>query len=255
MKLKKYIQHEAYRIYLKIKERVFRGEKCNLKYLFFRKPNSKYLLIIFSAFGIDEARYNYLTHFSKLACNRLYILDNFGSNPQGSYYLGKDGDFFIEEQSYKLIKYISKKYGILDRDIICAGSSKGAYASIHFGFKYNFGHVVAGAPQIFLGDYLSQPKHTQILNYIFGGTGEKEIKQGNELLFNILESVENRPDIHIHIGDKDTHYKKDVLPLFEKFKSKNIKYYLDLQPGETHDDIGTYFPKFAKNEINKIIEM
>ena len=245
---------KVYMKYLLNKEKTFKGKKCVLKYLYFKKRKSRYLLIVFSGFpGEGKAKYNYIRKFKRLKCNKLYILDDFGYDCKGSYYLGKNNDFFVEEAVDKLIEEVAKKYNIFKSKIICAGSSKGGYAALYFAIKYRFGYAVAGAPQILLGNYLKVPKHQHILKYIFGGINEKEINNANNLLFEVIDSMTNYPNLYLHIGENDEHFQNDVIPFIDRLKSKDILYYLDIQKGEDHKNIGVYYPKYANKVIHNII--
>lgn len=245
------------RLYTKLllsKEKIFKGDKCDLKYLFFKSRKSKYLLIVFSGFnGNGKARYNCIRKFISLRCNKLYILDDFGDDNKGSYYLGENGDFFIDDAVSKLINTITTKNNISKNHIICSGSSKGGFASLYFALKYKFGYAIAGAPQILLGNYLNIPRHEHILKYIFRETSKKEINYGNGLLLGIIESLKVYPKLYLHVGKDDDHYQEHVIPLINKLKSKNIWFDLDVQEGENHGTLGLFYPNFAKKIIIKII--
>ncbi|GAB1809840.1 accessory Sec system protein Asp2 [Priestia megaterium] len=237
------------------KEKEFHSEKCTLKYLSIKKKKSDKLLVIFSGFPSpnQNAVYNYVLKFRNLNCNKLYILDDFGSDKKGSYYLGENKDFFIEKAVKDLIASISSEMGVKKENIITCGSSKGGYAALYFSYKYNYGAAVAGAPQILLGDYLTAPHHEHIINYIMGANTESEVEYLNNLLFETIESSEKPPYTSIHISKNEHHYQNHVSHLFDFMKSKGIKYSADIASYNEHNDIGLHFPSYAINTINGIL--
>lgn len=230
-------------------------EGTELKYLLMREKNSDYLLIVFSAFpNINRpAGYNYVDTFKDIKCNKLYILDDFGPNIRGgSYYLGKEKNFFIQSAVDKLIESISNDLNIEKRNIITTGTSKGGYASLYFSFKNSYGHAISGAPQIFLGDYLSN--HKIFFEYIIGEYNEENKKYLNCLLFNAVKENSIFPNVHFHVGEGDHHYPEHVLPFIKYLDSENLPYTLDIQKYDGHADVGKYYPKFAIKQINEIIK-
>ena len=96
---------------MKFKQRIYSGKKYNIKYLFEEKKGSKDLLIVFTACTKvgQKARYNYIKTLEEFKCNKLFILDDFGFDERGAYYLGKDRDFAIEKDVESLINDICKK--------------------------------------------------------------------------------------------------------------------------------------------------
>lgn len=131
-KLKKILSALKFNIMRLKYENKFSTQRCKLKYLYFPKENSKKLLVVFSGFPSGTrfpATYNYMKTFENVEYNRLYILDNFGPDIRGgSYYLGKNKDFFVEEAVNKLIDSKAKEIGVTKNDITLAGTSKGGYA-------------------------------------------------------------------------------------------------------------------------------
>lgn len=119
--LYKKIISTLYQLYIHNRENTF---KDRLKYLFKQKKESDDLMVVFSGFpGDDTAKYNYVRNLSSVSCNQLFILDDFGWKKKGSYYLGEDGNFYVEKMVLELIQKLKDQYKI--SRIITAGSSKG----------------------------------------------------------------------------------------------------------------------------------
>ena len=76
----------------------------------------------------QKARYNYVRTLDKYKCNKLFILDDFGFDKRGAYYLGENGNFGIEKDVELLIdKTICN---LKTNKNIFIGSSKVGYAAI-----------------------------------------------------------------------------------------------------------------------------
>lgn len=238
-----------------INRKKFDGEKIfssihPIKYYFEKAKlnNKNKLMIIFSAFSTDEAKYNYISTLKTCDCNKLFILDDFGS--KGTYYLGLKGDFNIETSVMALISYIMSKNNILFSNVISIGSSKGGSAAIYFGLKYNFGDVIAGAPQYKIGTYLSDLSISDYALEIFG-----EISECNRIKYNnlIRLSANTCTNIYLLTSDGDNQYKK-VLKEFE-FVSRelNIKLNIDKCEINNHGEISREFPKFLYDKLDLVL--
>ena len=120
---------------MKFKQKKYIGNKYNINYLLERNNKSKDLIIVFSACTKkgQRARYNYIRTLDKIKSNKLFILDDFGFDGRGAYYLGKDNDFMIEKEVISLIYKIREE--INPEKEIYIGSSKGGYSALYFGLE------------------------------------------------------------------------------------------------------------------------
>lgn len=214
---------------------------------------NKILTITFSGFSTlgSPPFYNYVKTLNDVDCNRLFILDDFGS--RGSYYLGENGDLSIEQSVIELIKYVSEEINIPQENIITCGSSKGGYAALYYAIKYGYGSAVVGSPQIFLGKYLFEwAKIPEVAKFISG-----DILNSQEYLDDILEQVvlssESKPKLYIHVGKGEYHYTRHVLPFIEWLNYKRIPYELDLGDYSTHAEVANYFPAYLNSTIKSIL--
>lgn len=239
-----------------INKKKFNGEKIfssiyPIKYYFekARLNNKDRLLVIFSAFSNDEAKYNYINTLKTCDCNKLFILDDFGT--KGTYYLGLNGDFNIESSVISLISYIMSKNNIVFSNVISVGSSKGGSAAIYYGLKYNFGNVIAGAPQYKIGTYLSDLSISDYALDIFG-----EISDYNRIKYNnLIRMVANtKTKIYLLTSDGDNQYKK-VLKEFE-YVARELKINLNVEKCEinNHGEIAREFPKFIYDKLEFILD-
>lgn len=235
------------------KEQTYKNEECNLNYLFIEKKKSDRLLVVFSGFppANQKGGYNYVLKFRDFDCNKLYILDDFGNDSRGSYYLGENKNFFIERAVSQLIEKIASEKNIPLKNIITAGSSKGGFAALYFAFKNGYGTAVSGGSQVLLGNYLAIPGHENILSYITGGRSNKEVEYLNGVLLDLVTSTETSPHLYLHVGKNDHHYQDHTIPLLDVLKSKDFKYNLDLADYENHSDLGKHYPIYARNMIQR----
>lgn len=123
--MKKIAKKIFYKIFIMLNEKTYKMENGKkIKYLLFKKKSNE-LIISFSGFpGKDEKpKYNYVKTLKNINKNQIYILDNFGYKQSGSYYLGENGDYFLEKEIPKLINKIKSKYKI--KNIYTIGTSKG----------------------------------------------------------------------------------------------------------------------------------
>ncbi len=113
----------------------------------YKYKKSNKLIVIFSSCtrpGI-KARYNYMNTLKYTKANQLFILDDYGEDQRGVYYLGLNQDFKIQKATKSLIDYIVDKDNISEIDFV--GSSKGGYAALLFGLDYPNARIITGAPQ------------------------------------------------------------------------------------------------------------
>lgn len=251
-----------------IKYKPLRVEKVSeegLKYLFF-PVDSNYLIVGFQ--GISRTpSYNYVRSLKDVSASRLYIKDDYGSDldTQSSYYLGENKKFDISDKVIQLIEKTRKSLRVSKENVICVGSSKGGYAALYFSYKGKYGHAVVGGPQVLLGDYLSsgrldEDKPNSILRPIFkhiaGEINESNKVWLNNILLDELKNSRHDPNVLIHVGKGEPHYKNHVLPFIEHSKGielENIK--INLGDYDKHEELVNHFPDLLLKEIKNKTSM
>lgn len=242
MGIKEYVQNN---------EKTFKDKK-DIKYLFCEKKYSNKLIVTFPGFSSPgrPPEYNYIRTLMDCNCHKLYILDDYG--PRGSYLLGENKDHSIEVSVVSLISHICKKYDIKLKNVILQGSSKGGYCALYFGIKYNFGYVIAGGPQINLGNYLLYVV-PDVAEYIAGGKDENDIAYLNRFLYDLVDLPSKKfPKIFIHVGKGDHHYKGHILPFLKKLDEKIIDYEIDIPNYSSHTSISLYYPDYLLKTLHSI---
>lgn len=234
-----------------------------LKYLYYPYPGSSALIVIFQALASTPS-YNYVKILIDLPVSKLYIKDEYGPPPtHASYYLGKDKNFDLAYRTSMLIEDIRQQNDIPKKNVICAGSSKGGYASLYQAYLNGYGYVVAGGPQIYLGNYLgkslgnSKSVLAPIYSFITGSAEKDDIEWANDILPNIVKSekYKSNPILFIHVGKDEPHYEEHVLP-FYNFLQELGKSTITLDLGEynNHDELAQYYPKFLLNKVKEILK-
>lgn len=231
-----------------------------LKYLLYKKPKSRKLLVVFQAINKNPT-YNYVGLLKDENVHKLYIKDVYGEEviTKTSYYLSYNTKFDVENSVVKLIEKVLSEVGLDIKDVIFSGSSKGGFAALYYAYKLGAGHVIAGGPQILLGNYLSKGHEEQtigknIFNSMFGEINKKNINTANAILPDLLNRTNYRNvDVNIHVGYWEPHFKDHIEP-FMKFAAenqiKNITLHMD--DYDTHSGLATYFPPFFKKTVQEI---
>ena len=235
------------------KQKIYQGKKYKVKYILEENKNSEVLLVLFTSCTVkgQKARYNYMRTVENYDVNKLFILDDFGFDGRGAYYLGKDKDFKIVEDVKSLINSICNK--IKPKKEVYIGSSKGAYGALYFALDRKNTYVIAGAPQYMLGNYLNLPGHKEILEYIMGNTCEESIEYLNVLMKKKLEeSTKNNTKIFLHYSSEEETYESDLKPLVNEINKLNYDCEFDVMKYNSHAELTKYFPKYIQNCIEKI---
>ncbi|MGL5152529.1 MAG: DUF6270 domain-containing protein [Clostridium sp.] len=239
-------------------EKIFSSNR-NIKYVFYPAKDSsdKRLLVGFSGYASkNEALYNFIRQTDNTTCNRLFILDDYGTPGIGIFYLGHKRGLDVEASVMALINYYMSVLEIGVKDVITFGRSKGGTVALYYGLKYSFGKVISGCFQYTLGDCLIRSKsavapQTQVLSYIGDGIDKDSINFVNSIIYKLLIEGGNRTKLHLHIV-KDDPYNIFNKEFFKVAEEKGIKYELDLVEGNVH-----WSPELFKEYVrffNKAIE-
>lgn len=241
------------KVYFKIKSNSFKSSlQVKLPYILKKsKKKNAPLIVIFSAFPRTgmTATYNYLKTLKNIDAHQLFILDAFGYQKRGAYYLSESGDFKLEKAVQELIETIKKK--IVTEETIFVGTSKGGYAALYFGMMLHAQTIICGAPQYYLGNYLSDvPLKKPILHSMMGNTSEKSIDLLNNLLPQRIKE-KHSTEVHIHYSSKEHMYEEHIQDLIADMKNNNYLLYEDEQFYEKHQEVSRYFPTFLVQTLEK----
>ncbi|HYF45848.1 MAG TPA: hypothetical protein VD926_06520, partial [Acidimicrobiales bacterium] len=125
-----------------------------------RHPGSRGLAIHFSAFfgrwGDARAyRDTFQGYFHRLkmlgSCpdhDWLFLCDAHGAFENGSYYLGRAGDHYVERATTAIIDRALAETGTAPEDVVMLGSSMGGTAALRLGLRYGVRGIAAVCPHI-----------------------------------------------------------------------------------------------------------
>jgi accessory secretory protein Asp2 len=230
-----------------------------IKYLHYPEMNSRHLVVVFQAINTTPG-YNYIKTLTGTAAHRLYIKDDYGNDEatRSSYYLGPNRTDSIAIATQDLIREFAANLGVDRRNCIFAGSSKGGFAALYHGFKFNAGSILPGGPQVLLGDFLASRSensvHPPILNYLSGGTDPSCAEWANRILFRCIEEATPPfPRIKLHVGKGEPHYKNHAAPLMRFLHARGINISVDLGDYDSHEELASHYPKFLRTEVEALI--
>lgn len=223
-----------------------------LRYLLKTNSSSDTLVVCFSGFGNGgSAKYNYINTLKMVNVNKLFILDDFGYNKTGSYYLGENGDWFLPDMIVGLIKKIQTESRI--KHLLMVGSSKGGSAALFYSIKMEADACIIGAPQYFIGDYLSIDKHIPILEGIMGNTSSESVQKLNRVMRDCVQSsFQHKPKVYIHYSPYEHTYPEHIVDMIGDLERCGYTVYKDADYDYTdHGEVAKYFPRYLLSILTK----
>lgn len=254
--IRKYVEFIITKIKIMWEQHVFNHEGVKVKYILKKKDNADTLAIVFSACtrkGLP-ARYNYVKTLDGFNCNRLYILDDYGEDRRGSYYMGENFTFNEEDATKALIhKMITE---IAPKKIVFCGSSKGGYAALNFGTEFPDSRMIVGAPQYFLKSYLLESENMYTLKHILGERNEEKDETLEFYLRNKLQKNQNIASqvVYLHFSNQEHTYEEHIKHMLKDMEDSGYRVETDVASYTNHSDISYYFPDFLKKHMKSIIE-
>lgn len=255
MNINKYFEYIYTKLKVKLKEKKFISNGYEIKYIL-EENNSEHLIIVFSSCTRPriKARYNYNRTLKGVKANKLFILDNYGDDGRGVFYLGCNNDFMIEKSVKELINKILKDTN--SEKITYIGSSKWGYAALNFGLDTKNSNIIVGAPQYYLGNYLNCEANIHILKTVLGEITDEKIKKLNLRLKEKIENKENKNiNLYIHFSTKEHTYKNHIKYLLNDLDKNNIKYKKNVANYKKHSEVSNYFPQYIIDSITSIIKI
>lgn len=218
-----------------------------LPYVFRPSPKpDRPLLLILHGNGFHERPSQYKSD----DYNILIPLDRYGFKGQGCWYLGENGDFFVQKMLLDLVRHIEAQYGLEKRYIW--GSSMGGYASILTGLLLEAHAVFAHIAQTNLRNSAWYKEHKKRIDFIFGPDNGKhplrdlvETVKAHQGLFPLFLLSFNRYDYPNYNAEHMT-------PLVNCLEEKNLNYLLLIHPQRGHRinvksaDLVNYFSVYDK---------
>lgn len=138
------------------------------------------------------------------------------------------------------------------KNLIMIGSSKGGTCAIYFGLKLNANHIFSGAPQYYVGSYLSIHKKDAFISMM----GDSALKDKQRILDIklkkcIMQTSSENTTIHLLYSKNEHTYNDDVVHLISALDTYNIKHIDKEEQFTDHSLVGLYFSRWIKNELIK----
>ena len=251
--IKKYYEYVHTKIKVIFKQKKFYYDGVNMKYMFRRIKGADTLVIVFSACtrqGVP-ARYNYVKTLEGTDCNRLFLLDDFGEDKRGSYYLGHMPEFKEQEAAVELVKKFIDK--LEPKKVIFCGSCKGGYAALNIGSRFKDSIMIIGEPTYQIATEFKLAKG--LLRYWMREITDENVENIDYHLTRQLEKNQFKYSqrIHIFYSTCDEYVERHTEPLLEDLKKNG--YCLDENTADfkSHGDLGLYFSDYLKKKVKEII--
>lgn len=230
---------------IKLHQKSFDG----LPYLWQRNGSDK-LLIVFSAFTGDKRRFNYVTSFKDLKCDKLFVLDPWGC--KGSYNLYENGENYPEQITRRLLTKIVNGGGY--KYLYAAGTSKGGTEAIYFGLPLDVDVVFTGACQYSLGTYLGRAEFRNIFEGMMGKeAGQCEVEHLNKKIYDSLRNYNgDKTTVHVFYSKKELTYERQIIDLLRDLKDNNIPFEDIESDFEKHEDVAGPFVKYVNDYFKKL---
>ena len=237
-------------ILLREKKYVFNG--VLIKYLFYSYKKSNELIVVFPACYPNDAHYNYMHTLSSFQCNKLFLLDDFGTNRRGCYLVENQ----VEKCCIELIRSVMGKISHPLDKVFFVGGSKGGYSAIYYSLRFPDTIVIAGAPQYYLGRYLNKEETMPNLEYLLHGKiDESGIEELDYRLKNLLFTSTIRPQkIYLHFSDKEHTFEEHVRDLLADVESAGIPVETDVLDYKSHADVATFFPPYLTKTLKQELQ-
>lgn len=228
-------------IYMKLNTRTYHKR---LHYLF-QKGNGNRLIVVFSAFGGEKPRYNYIRTLRSIKDNKVFILDDFGY--KGSYYLMEGGCDGPKRLVTDFLRELTKKYD----SIITLGSSKGGTAALYYGLEIGANQVMAGACQYYISDYLNVPDRYKVLEAMGGDNKDSYDILNKEVYNQIKRHTHSLTHIKLLYSKSEHTYEEHIKDLLVDLKEAKINCEEFVLNFNCHDDVGKYFAPWIVEELTK----
>jgi len=250
--MKKMIRRYYFISYTWLMRRSFRSNGRKVHFIHKSKPTDT-LLVVLSAFtpkGV-KGRFNYISTLNKIPHSQLFILDRYGFDGRGAYYLGEQGDFDIEEAVKRLIQSKIEEYGY--KKVVFIGSSKGGYGALLFACDFNNSTVIMGAPQYYLGHYLGQGENQDTLKYIMGDiSSDARAYLDYYMADKLTHKFWGIKEVNVMYSDKEHTYEEHIQPMLDKLKDLGVPVNEAVESFTNHSDIGKHFPAYILRVLGKM---
>lgn len=185
-------------------EQTHNYKKVNVNYIFkSANTDKKHLIVIFSAYG---QRYSFQNIGKQFKSDVLWVRDDY----EGSvcYYLGKEQRLDFSDAVNDLIESFLDKLCIEKKNCTLVGGSKGGWASLYLGLRYQYSNIISSAPTSRAGTQIKNIR-PHLLPFILGENEDHIIEKYNNLLLNLMkEDINFKKNIYLFLSKDDVYYEE-----------------------------------------------
>ena len=223
-----------------------------IKYMF--KPASldvNHIVVVFSDFNADKNKMFFTGETLKdIPSHVLWIADDFNGMP--CYYMCIKRDFSIEEKITKFINNKLSELSLTKDNTTVLGISKGAFASLYYGIKYEYKNIISCCPQINLGSFLKGENYSTIRDAMYDISKNDNEDFFNKILHRVIESKKDISQyIYLIYSDCDEYVSADEYNTILTSMRKKGKFISDIKINSllvaSHDAIAPYCIPFVKS--------
>ena len=206
-----------------------------------RKDNA-HLVVLFN--GYRRWGWDFENSINFFKCNILMI-DDFFENSQ-SCYLGRNGELSFSDVVNELIVGTLNDLGLSKSQCTLIGPSKGGFAALYVGLKYDFTNIVAPSFVGHIGTWMIN-YNKNIASHVMGANySDRTVEFYDNLLLDLI-AKDKKPsrNIYVFLSGNDHYYleygqKAVIQGLNEKYDNLNI-FFTDSPLSFQHDQVATYF--------------
>ncbi|KGL41322.1 hypothetical protein BMT55_03390 [Listeria newyorkensis] len=217
-----------------------------LTYLHQGRHSSKQLIVVFSSLTKERKyTFNYIRTLKNVPCQRLFILDNFGLDKRGVFYLGENGNMEVRDAVEELIRQIIRKNKI--KNTAFSGSSKGAFAALYLGIRMGVQNIIVGSPIVHIRTFLEGIANEKSLFRVMSQSQNK-LDMYDKLLINTIANYDYKGKVYLQYSLNEEIYKLHIQGLITQLKQHDYELVLDKQAYPMHEDARLFFPDFLKEK-------
>ena len=250
-RIKKYYEYMVTKLHVLREQKHFREDGTDLKYMYKPAAGAKNLAVVFSACtrpGL-AARYNHVRTLDGICCNRLYILDDFGPDRRGSYYLGRLPEFREQEAVLKLVQKVIDETN--PEKVLFCGSCKGGYGALNIGSRFRDAIMIIGEPTYRIATEFGPEEG--LMRYWMGEITEENIAYMDNYLSNQLRTNPyiTGQKVYLFYSVKDEYFERHTKPLLKNLEESGYRMEKEEAEFTAHSELSLYFPDFLRSNVMK----
>lgn len=210
-----------------------------------------YLIVIFTGFSRE---YDFERVGLGFKTNVLWVQDLLDG--YAPYYLGRNGKLDFEEAVNILIEEYLLFLGLNKEKCILLGGSKGGFASLYYGVKYNYPNIISSSFTSSIGTQIAL-RGEEYSKFIMGDEWKDKVQHYNSFLEDaVINDMHIDKKIYLFLSEKDELYLTQQSPIVEKLsKYPNMSLILsDSKLVSKHNQVMSYNLPLIQAIINLFIE-